>query len=104
MGWRFMVVLLAPAAFGFVMVPALSVASGQPRPTRPPVSVKPLSGGATTRVGGTFRAPDRAGRYGNLLRRYSIATTGGSPGCQASAATIRTSARKDELLHVTLAP
>jgi hypothetical protein len=75
------------------------------RAGRAHVTIKPGTGSVTTRFVIRFRAPDRTGRIGAMVRSYILSVTGPArPGCAASASLTLRATKAHARVRVTLSP
>jgi hypothetical protein len=84
------------------LAPAGAVATGV---RKAHITVKPSSGPPTTRFVIRFRAPDRTGRVGAMVRSYILSATGpAQPGCAGSPSLTLRPTRAHSRVRVTLSP
>jgi hypothetical protein len=97
-------VLLAFVAIGVAIAP--SAAAGRAHHAAAPrVTVKPGFGGPKTRFAVSFRAPDRTGLVGGIVRRYQARATGPArSGCVADPFVQAPFSRKGARVKVVLDP
>jgi hypothetical protein len=96
--------VLAFVVIALAATPATAAGGARHAPA-PPVTVKPAFGGTKTRFVVSFRAPDRTGLVGTILRRYQVNAAGPAQSrCVADPFAAAPPSRKGALVKLVLDP